>query len=95
MGTSDVSNDLFVKNSIINMTESIRKNGMPIIIDCGVDDFLLDINRELHNRLVYNNTPHDYTERPGGHTFEYWQNSLPYHVLFFNQVLKNNGTAVK
>ncbi len=95
LGTSDISNDVFVKNSIMNMSETIKKNGIPIIIDCGVDDFLLDVNRELHSRLVYNNTPHDYTERPGGHTWEYWQNALPYHLLFFSKIFKNNGVAVE
>ncbi|MES2797784.1 MAG: alpha/beta hydrolase family protein, partial [Bacteroidota bacterium] len=88
LGTSDASNEVFFKNSIVNMTESIKKNAMPIIIDCGVDDFLIEANRELHRRLVYNNTAHDYTERPGAHTWEYWQNSLPYHILFFSKVLK-------
>lgn len=95
LGTSDVSNDVFVKNSIMNMTETIKTNGMPIIIDCGVDDFLIEINREFHHRLIYNNTPHDYIERPGGHTWEYWQTALPYQVLFFSKILKTNGVAVE
>ena len=95
LGTSDVSNEVFVKNSVITMSETIKKNGMPVIIDCGVDDFLIDVNRELHRRLVYNNTPHEYAERPGAHTWEYWQNSLPYHLLFFSKVLKSNGVAVE
>ncbi|MBA4851133.1 alpha/beta hydrolase family protein [Emticicia sp. BO119] len=95
LGTADTSNDVYVKNSIINMVDAIKKNGMPVIIDCGVDDFLIEANRELHHRLVYNNVPHDYTERPGAHTWEYWQNSLPYHLLFFNKVLKGNGVLVE
>lgn len=95
LGTSDTSNEVFVKNSIINMVDAIKKNGMPITIDCGVDDFLIDANRELHSRLLYNGVPHDYTERPGAHTWEYWQNSLPYHLLFFQKVLRANGVAVE
>jgi len=95
LGTSDVSNEVFVRNSVINMSETIKKNGMAVIIDCGVDDFLIEVNRELHRRLVYNNTPHDYTERPGAHTWEYWQTSLPYHLLFFSKVLKKNGVTVE
>jgi S-formylglutathione hydrolase FrmB len=95
LGTSDVTKEVYVKNSVINMAETIKKNGMPVIIDCGVDDFLIDVNRELHRRLVYNNTPHDYAERPGAHTWDYWQNSLPYHLLFFSKVFKNNGVAVE
>ena len=95
LGTSDVANEVYVKNSVINMAETVKKNGMPVIIDCGVDDFLIDVNRELHRRLVYNNTPHDYAERPGAHTWEYWQNSLPYHLLFFSKVFRNNGVAIE
>jgi len=94
LGTIDTSNEVFINNSIVNMTDAIKKNGLPIIVDCGVDDFLLVANRELHNRLVYNNTPHDYTERPGGHTWTYWENSLPYHVLFFHKILKDKGVTV-
>lgn len=95
LGTSDVSNEVFVKNSIVNMVDAIKKNAMPIIIDCGVDDFLIDANRELHSRLLYANVSHEYTERPGAHTWPYWENSLPYHVLFFHKVLKNNGVTVE
>jgi S-formylglutathione hydrolase FrmB len=91
LGTNDPFNEVYFKNSVVNMAETIKKNGLPLIIDCGVDDFLLEPNRELHQRLVYNKTPHDYTERPGGHTWDYWGNSLPYHVLFFSKVLKGNG----
>jgi S-formylglutathione hydrolase FrmB len=95
LGSTDATSEVFVSNSIVFMTDAIQKNKLPIIIDCGVDDFLIESNRELHRRLVYNNTPHDYTERPGGHSWEYWQNSLPYHLLFFSKILKNNGVAVE
>ena len=95
LGTDDPTTELFTKNSVINMIDKIKQNGLAITIDCGVDDFLLDVNREFHNRLVYNNIPHDYTERPGAHTWEYWENSLPYHVLFFYKILKNNGVIVE
>jgi S-formylglutathione hydrolase FrmB len=95
LGTSDVSQEVFVKNSIVNMVDVIKKNAMPIIIDCGIDDFLIDANRELHNRLLYAGVLHDYTERPGAHTWSYWENALPYHVLFFHNILKKNGVLVE
>jgi S-formylglutathione hydrolase FrmB len=95
LGTDDPTTELYTKNSVINMVDKIKQNGLAITIDCGVDDFLLDVNREFHNRLVYNNIPHDYTERPGAHTWEYWENSLPYHALFFHKILKSNGVAVE
>ncbi|MDU0369145.1 alpha/beta hydrolase family protein [Hymenobacter endophyticus] len=95
LGPETPAPSLYSANSVVNMADKLYTNGLPLIIDCGVDDFLIDINREVHRRLVYNHTPHDYTERPGAHTWEYWQNALPYHVQFFQQVLTQGGVAVK
>ena len=82
----------YAKYAVLNKIDLFKANKMPLIIDCGVDDFLIETNRELHRRLVYNKIPHDYTERPGAHTWEYWNNALPYHVLFFSKILKENGS---
>jgi S-formylglutathione hydrolase FrmB len=80
--------------SLISMADKIKTNKLSIIFDDGVDDFLIEANRELHRRLVFNGTPHDYSERPGGHSWDYWQNSLPYHILFFTKVFKGNGSYI-
>ena len=80
--------------SIINMADQIKKADIKLIFDDGVDDFFITVNRELHRRLVFNGTPHDYSERPGSHTWEYWQNSLPYHALFFSKVFQDNGSSI-
>lgn len=86
--------DAYLKYSVVNMADQIHRNGLPLVMDIGVDDFLLEPNRELHRRLVYNHTPHNYTERPGGHTWEFWQDALPSQLLFFEKILKANlGTA--
>jgi len=88
------NSSLYASYSVVSMADKMNTNGVKLIIDCGVDDFLIEANRELHHRLVYNHTPHDYTEHPGGHSWDYWQNSLPFHVLFFYNVLKSNGVTV-
>ena len=95
LGPVGATPDLYAANSVVNMTDKMKTNDVKLIIDCGVDDFLIEPNRELHRRLVYNKTPHDYTERPGAHTWDYWQNSLPYHILFFQNILKANGTVAQ
>ncbi len=84
--------ETYLKYSVLSKVELFKKNQMPIYFDCGVDDFLIEPNRELHRRLVYNGVPHEYTERPGAHTWEYWENALPFHVLFFSKILKSNGS---
>jgi S-formylglutathione hydrolase FrmB len=85
---------LYEPFSVMSMTGKMKTNNVKLIIDCGVDDFLIESNRELHRRLVYDHTPHDYIERPGAHTWDYWQNSLPYQVMFFYNILKANGATV-
>lgn len=91
-GDQSTNPDLYAQNAVIGMVDKIKANKLPLIIDCGVDDFLIEPNRELHRRLVYGKVPHEYTERPGAHTWEYWENALPFHVLFFSKILKSNGT---
>ncbi|MBF9237584.1 esterase family protein [Hymenobacter sp. BT683] len=93
LGSETANPERFAANSVVNLVDQMQRNGLPLIIDCGIDDGLIDINREVHRRLLYNHTPHDYTERPGAHTWEYWQNALPYQVLFLHQVLKANGAV--
>ena len=94
-GTQGVSPEVLASYSVMNMIDKLKANKLPLIIDCGVSDFLIESNRELHRRLVYYQVPHDYTERPGTHTWEYWENSLSYHVLFFSKIFKSNGVLVK
>ncbi|MEZ0539982.1 alpha/beta hydrolase [Fibrella arboris] len=95
LGAPGSTPDHYAANSVVNMVDKMKTNGLKLIVDCGVDDFLIEPNRELHRRLVYSKVEHDYTERPGGHTWDYWQNSLPYHVLFFQNVLKSNGSLAQ
>jgi S-formylglutathione hydrolase FrmB len=79
----------------VGRINEFKASGLKLIFDCGVDDFLIDTNRDLHQRLVAGQIPHDYIERPGAHTWEYWENALPYQVLFFYKVLQTNGVTMQ
>jgi S-formylglutathione hydrolase FrmB len=78
------------KNSVINMLYLLIPNLLELIIDCGTDDFFNMYNNKLHEKLLERKIPHDYTVRPGGHTWEYWSNSIRYHMLFFHQFFEKN-----
>lgn len=94
-GDKSADPEMYAKYAVLGMLDKLKNNKLPLIIDCGVDDFLIEPNRELHRRLVYNKVEHDYTERPGSHTWDYWENSLPYQVLFFNKILLKNQVITK
>lgn len=71
------------QNTVTNMLDLVKDNKLKLIIDCGVDDFFMKVNRELHAKMLELKINHDYVERPGEHNIKYWENSLKYQLLFF------------
>ena len=74
--------------SVINMVHRIQPGELAIIVDCGIDDFFFEINRNLHRKLLKEGIPHDYIERPGRHNWVYWDNAVQYQFLFFSNFFK-------
>jgi enterochelin esterase-like enzyme len=72
------------ENTVINLVYKIKGNDLKLIFDCGINDFFYDANKRLHEKLIERNIPHDYIERPGNHTWNYWANSIKYQLLFFS-----------
>lgn len=85
IGTYDDYPQRWEKHSVINMVKQMEQAYLAFIIDCGVDDIFIDINRKLHQKMLQLNIPHTYTERPGGHSWDYWTNAIQYHLLFFKK----------
>lgn len=75
----------------VGLVDRMKDNGIALLIDCGVDDFLIDTNRLIHQLLLEKGVPHEYTERPGAHTWKYWTEALPFHLLFIDQEFKRQG----
>ena len=73
------------KNVVINVIDQLNDKELSLIIDCGVDDFFITVNRNLHAKLVEKKIEHDYIERPGEHNSAYWNNSIDYQLLFFKK----------
>ncbi|MFV0506680.1 MAG: alpha/beta hydrolase [Bacteroidales bacterium] len=57
---------------------------LAIVFDCGIEDFFYKDNLRLHQKLIDRNIKHIFMSKPGGHSWEYWSNSIKYHMLFFN-----------
>lgn len=72
-------------HSVLNLVPLLKKSKISLLIDCGVGDFFLDVNRAMHQRLLDAKIPHEYTERPGEHNHEYWGNAIDYQVVFFDK----------
>lgn len=78
------------KNVVVNLVDSLQDGDLKIIVDCGVKDFFIDVNRSLNQKLLSKNIAHDYIERPGEHNWEYWNNAVKYQLLFFHQYFVDN-----
>lgn len=75
-------------HAVVNLVPTLKAGRQRITIDDGESDFFLEVNNELHAALLKAKIPHDYTIRPGGHSWNYWVNSLDYHLLFFQKGFK-------
>lgn len=86
IGTQEEYPQRWVDYTVITLVPNLNPGELNIVVDCGVDDFFIGVNRELHEELLKYNIPHDYTERPGRHTHPYWRNSLRHHLLYFHEI---------
>jgi S-formylglutathione hydrolase FrmB len=76
--------DNWKKYIVMNIIENYPKDSLAIIFDCGnSDELYTEANRIFHKKMLQLKIPHDYTERPGRHNWDYWRNSIQYHLLFF------------
>lgn len=77
-------------HSVVNLLDRLKQTSLSLIIDCGLDDFFLPANRDMHQRLLEAAIPHEYTERPGDHNGDYWGNAVDYQVVFFHKFFQKN-----
>jgi len=70
-------------DDLFSIAETADKSTLPAIqMDCGVDDFLIEHNRAFHALLDKLDIPHEYTEHPGDHSWEYWDTHVQDALLW-------------
>lgn len=89
LGTYAKYPERWQQNTVINLTHLLTPNSLALIIDCGIDDFFYKVNINLHEKLLYNNIPHDFITRPGVHNWEYWNNAVAYQLMFMSKYFNN------
>lgn len=91
LGDTSCCSANWVNNSVINMVDLLHNHELSIILDCGTEDFFLDVNRRLHKKLLNLRISHDYIERSGAHNSNYWENSIDYQLLFFKKCFSSHA----
>lgn len=90
LGERDANIDRWNLYAAISQIGRVKNGDLRIIVDCGVDDFFREVNRNFHKALLDAGINHDYTERPGAHNWPYWRNAIHYHMLFFRDAFRQN-----
>jgi S-formylglutathione hydrolase FrmB len=65
--------------SVYLHADRLRSSGSPqpvITFDCGVDDELIQHNRDFDAHMTRIGLNHTYAEHSGGHTWEYWNEHI-------------------
>jgi S-formylglutathione hydrolase FrmB len=94
LGPASENEDRYRENSVFFMTDKLKASGLKLTIDVGTGDFLFNVNKDFHQKLLSEGIEHDYAERPGAHDWKYFSNSLEYHLLFFLKA-QRSATDIK
>lgn len=71
--------------TVINQLDRLQNGDLAILIDCGAQDFFLNVNKQFHEALLQRGIQHDFIIRPGHHDSLYWQNAFDYQWLFMKK----------
>lgn len=86
-------------HAVCNLVDQVKACSLQpaqnIIIDDGLNDIFIKNNIALHDQLVEKGIDHDFTVRPGRHSWDYWVNSLDYHMMFFNKAFDRGRELMK
>lgn len=88
LGDYETNRAVWDAHTVINQIDKLHNGDLAIIIDCGVDDFFLDVNLNMNERLLARKIDHDFIVRPGDHSGKYWSNSIDYQILFFDKFFR-------
>ena len=82
LGDFESNKEVWREHSVISLVPTLEP-GQNIVIDAGKNDIFINDNNALHALLDEYGIPHDYTVRPGKHSWSFWVNALDYQMLFF------------
>jgi len=90
LGEYEHNKERWYEYTVMRQVELLKNKQLALIIDCGIDDFFMPMNRALHEKLLQLKIDHDYIERPGEHNHIYWGSSIDFQILFFHHFFQKN-----
>ncbi|PWK75820.1 S-formylglutathione hydrolase FrmB [Mucilaginibacter oryzae] len=75
--------DVVDDEDVLATFKKYRDQLPPVRFDCGINDLLINYNRDLHKKLEKEKIPHIYEENPGVHEWSYWGKHILSTLKFF------------
>ena len=85
LGKYEDNAESWVQHTAQYLVHTLKNKDLNIVLDCGVDDFFIDVNRILHQTLTGLKIDHEYIERPGKHNWDYWNNAIQFQMYYLKQ----------
>lgn len=99
LGDYETNKQRWRDHTVCNLVDQLKasplKPALNIIIDDGLNDIFIKNNIALHEQLVEKGIDHDFTVRPGRHSWDYWVNSLDYHMMFFDKAFARGAKLMQ
>lgn len=95
LGEKKQNEDRWNNFTAINQINQLKDGDLAIIIDCGSDDFFLDVNKKFHQKLTDLGISHDFIIRPGQHDLPYWNNAIDYQWTFMKKFFNGYRSPIK
>ena len=64
LGDYESNKEIWDTHTVINQIDKIQNGDLAIIFDCGEADFFIQVNKDLHNRLLEKKIDHDFSPVP-------------------------------
>lgn len=77
------SENLKEEDDLYNLATLQKGKDISLYISCGTEDSLLSHNQRLHKILEKEKIKHVYYEKPGNHTWEFWDQEIKEAIKFF------------
>lgn len=79
--------------SLIKRLSQKRIDFPQLFITCGTEDPLVQVNRQLIQLLEQEEVPHNYLEKTGGHTWEFWNQAVQDFLIWLALVSESEGMS--
>ena len=87
LGTFDSDSTVWKQYSDIYLLKNIKDWKVPILVDCGKQDFSYKVNENFVKRCEELNIPVIFFTGPGNHSRKYWKKSIVSHFAFFKKLV--------